>query len=134
VSDSRVSLRLKRVYEPPGPSDGKRILVDRLWPRGLSKRKAAVDVWMKEIAPSTNLRRWFRHDAARWAEFKRRYRTELRANRSLVREIANLAARRRVTLVYSARDETHNDAQVLAMLVRACVKRAAPAKHHVRKR
>jgi uncharacterized protein YeaO (DUF488 family) len=78
VSDSRVSLRLKRVYEPAGPSDGKRILVDRLWPRGISKRKAPVDAWMKEIAPSTNLRRWFRHDPARWAEFKRRYRTELR--------------------------------------------------------
>lgn len=132
--EPQVSLRLKRVYEPPEPSDGKRILVDRLWPRGLSKREGAVDAWMKEIAPSTKLRRWFRHDPARWAEFKRRNRREFRANRFLVREVAELASLRRVTLVYPARDETHNDARVLATLVRTYVKRAALAKHPVRER
>src|SRR4051812_6887085 len=108
---------MKRVYEPPAPSDGHRILVDRLWPRGLSKEKAAVDRWMKEIAPSTELRRWFGHDPERWPEFQRRYREELRRNEELVREIAKLASRGRVTLVYGARDDAHNDAVVLAAVV-----------------
>ena len=127
-------LRLKRVYEPPAPSDGERILVDRLWPRGLSKAKAAVDTWMKDIAPSSKLRRWFRHDPRKWIEFKRRYRAELRACRPLVRDLARLASRRRVTLVYSARDEAHNDARVLATLVRANMNRATTARRHERKR
>ncbi len=117
-------LRLKRVYEPPDRSDGRRILVDRLWPRGLSKEKAAVDDWMKEIAPSAELRRWFGHDPEKWPEFQRRYRRELRARDDLVREIAKRAARGRVTLVYGARDEEHNDAVVLAAVVRARRKRA----------
>lgn len=117
-------LRLKRVYEPPDRSDGRRILVDRLWPRGLSKEKAAVDEWMKEIAPSAELRRWFGHDPEKWPEFQRRYEQELRAQADLVREIAKLAARGRVTLVYGARDEEHNDAVVLAAVVRARQKRA----------
>jgi uncharacterized protein YeaO (DUF488 family) len=117
-------LRLKRVYEPPDRSDGRRILVDRLWPRGLSKEKAAVDDWMKEIAPSAALRRWFGHDPEKWPEFQRRYRRELRARDDLVREIAKRAARGRVTLVYGARDEEHNDAVVLAAVVRARRKRA----------
>jgi uncharacterized protein YeaO (DUF488 family) len=82
-------LRLKRAYEPPAPSDGRRILVDRLWPRGLSKKKAAIDDWMKEIGPSTELRRWFGHDPEKWPEFQRRYKHELRARADLVREIAN---------------------------------------------
>lgn len=120
-------LKLKRVYEPPAPSDGTRILVDRLWPRGLTRRKAAVNTWMKEIAPSTGLRRWFRHDPAKWSEFTRRYRRELRAQRPLVDQLARLAARRRVTLVYSARDEAHNDARVLAAVVRRRMKRRAQA-------
>ena len=118
-------LYLKRVYERPAPSDGKRVLVDRLWPRALSRRKAAVDEWMKDIAPSAELRRWFRHDPAKWPEFARRYRRELRAQRPLVHELAKLAARRRVTLVYSARDEAHNDARVLATIVRERMGRAA---------
>ena len=119
-------LRLKRVYEPPDSSDGRRILVDRLWPRGLSREKAAVDEWMKEIAPSAELRRWFGHDPEKWPEFQRRYRRELRARDDLVREIAKLAARGRVTLVYGARDEEHNDAVVLAAVVRARRRRGAP--------
>ena len=117
-------LRLKRAYEPPTRSDGRRILVDRLWPRGLSKERAAIDQWMKEVAPSAELRRWFGHDPERWPEFQRRYRQELRARDDLVREIAALASRGPVTLVFGARDEVHNDAVVLAAVVRARMKRA----------
>ena len=120
-------LRLKRAYEPPNPSDGRRILVDRLWPRGLSKEKAAIDEWMKEIAPSTQLRRWFGHDPEKWPEFQRRYKQELRARTDLVREIAKLALHGRVTLVYGARDEAHNDAVVLAAVVRSRMRRGATA-------
>lgn len=119
--------RLKRAYEPPAPSDGRRILVDRLWPRGLSKEKAAIDEWMKEIAPSAELRRWFGHDPEKWREFRRRYTQELRARGGLVREIARLASRGRVTLVYGARDEEHNDAVVLAAVIRARMRRGTPA-------
>lgn len=112
-------LFLKRAYEPSSRADGRRILVDRLWPRGLSKKAAAIDDWMKELAPSTELRRWFGHDPKKWLEFKRRYRLELRAHGDLVGELARLAAQRRVTLVFSARDEAHNDAVVLAAVLRA---------------
>jgi len=119
-------LRLKRAYEPAVRQDGYRILVDRLWPRGLSKEKAAIDEWLKDIAPSAELRRWFGHEPERWREFRRRYERELRAREDLVREIAALALRRRVTLVYGARDEAHNDAVVLAAVVRARMKRAKP--------
>jgi len=120
-------LRLKRVYEPPARSDGRRILVDRLWPRGLSKKDAAVDEWLKEIAPSTELRRWFDHDPGKWSEFERRYRHELRAHADLLRDLAARASRGTITLVYGARDETHNDAVVLAGVIRARVRRAAAA-------
>lgn len=116
-------LRLKRAYEPAAGSDGRRILIDRLWPRGVSKRRAAIDEWMKDIAPSTQLRRWFAHDPARWPEFQRRYRRELAERRDEVRRITALASRGRVTLVYGARDEAHNDAVVLAAVVRARMKR-----------
>lgn len=125
-------LRLKRVYEPPTPSDGRRILVDRLWPRGLSKKKAAIDEWMKDVAPSAVLRRWFGHDPQKWPEFQRRYRQELRAHTELVREIARLASLGRVTLVYGARDEAHNDAIGLAALVRTRMKRSATGKRRRR--
>lgn len=116
-------LRLKRAYEPAARLDGYRILVDRLWPRGLSKQKAAIDEWMKDIAPSAELRRWFGHDPEKWREFRRRYQRELREQADLVHDIAVLASRRRVTLVYSARDEAHNDAVVLAAVVRARMNR-----------
>jgi uncharacterized protein YeaO (DUF488 family) len=116
-------IRIKRVYEPSSASDGQRILIDRLWPRGLTKRKAAVDIWMKELAPSTKLRRWFGHDPAKWPEYKRRYRRELRAQAAALRDLADLASRRRITLVYGARDELHNDAVVLAALLRTRMKR-----------
>jgi uncharacterized protein YeaO (DUF488 family) len=106
-------LRLKRVYEPPSPEDGVRVLVDRLWPRGLRKADAAVDRWMKDIAPSTGLRQWFGHDPERWQEFHRRYASELRQHTTTMHELHELAQHRVVTLVFGARDEEHNDAVVL---------------------
>ncbi len=115
-------LLLKRVYEPPGRSDGRRVLTDRLWPRGLSKEKAAINEWMKELAPSTGLCQWFGHDPKKWLVFRRRYRHELRARGDLGRQIARLASRRRVTLVFGACDETHNDAVVLGAVLRLRMK------------
>lgn len=106
-------LQLKRAYEAAEPSDGTRILVDRLWPRGVSKEKAALDDWMKDIAPSTELREWFGHDPAKWAEFQRRYRAELAQHGPELDQIRALARKHKVTLVYSAHDEQHNDAVVL---------------------
>jgi uncharacterized protein YeaO (DUF488 family) len=106
-------LRLKRAYEPVEPGDGVRILIDRLWPRGVSKAEAALDDWMKDIAPSTELRKWFGHDPARWPEFQRRYRAELRQHTEELDRIRDRAKTQTVTLVYSAHDEKHNDAVVL---------------------
>lgn len=106
-------LTLKRAYEPAAPHDGYRILIDRLWPRGVSKEKAALDEWMKEIAPSAELRRWFGHDPNRWREFQCRYRAELRQHSEELNRIRDLAKARQITLVYSAHDERHNDAVVL---------------------
>lgn len=106
-------LKLKRAYEPPARGDGTRILVDRLWPRGLKKNTAALDHWFKEIAPSTELRQWFAHDPERWAEFRRRYAKELRMHADALERIRAFARRSTVTLVYAARDEEHNDAVVL---------------------
>jgi uncharacterized protein YeaO (DUF488 family) len=110
-------VRLKRAYEPWAGDDGTRILVDRLWPRGVSKADAAIDQWMKEIAPSTQLRKWFGHDPARWDEFRMRYEEELRMNDELLGQLRGLARKGPVTLVYSARDEVHNDAVVLRDLL-----------------
>ena len=107
---------LKRAYAPPARSDGLRILVDRLWPRGVSRAEAGIDLWLKEVAPSTALRRWFGHDPGKWAEFRRRYRAELDASPALA-ELRTLARKGNVTLVYSARDELHNDAVVLKELL-----------------
>lgn len=104
---------IKRTYEPPAKSDGRRILVERLWPRGLRKAALAAHAWNKEVAPSTNLRKWFGHRTERWAEFGRRYRAELDANRAAWQPILEAAARGRVTLLYSARDTVHNGAVVL---------------------
>jgi uncharacterized protein YeaO (DUF488 family) len=111
------NVKLKRAYEPPAPTDGTRILIDRLWPRGISKEKVAVDQWMKEIAPSTNLRKWFGHDPARWVEFRRRYAAELQENSALLDQLRSFARDGPITLVYSAHDELHNDAIVLRDLV-----------------
>lgn len=107
------NVRLKRAYEPAAADDGERILVDRLWPRGIRKEDAAIDRWEKALAPSTELRKWFGHDPARWGEFQARYKAELGEHREEVSALRELAARKLVTLVYGARDEQHNDAVVL---------------------
>ena len=110
-----MTIQVKRAYDPPAPRDGCRILVDRLWPRGLSKVRAAVDQWLREVAPSTDLRRWFAHDRTRWAEFKRRYSAELDAPAALeaVARLRSLAADGDITLLYAATDDLHNNAVVL---------------------
>lgn len=107
------NIKLKRAYELAEPEDGVRLLVDRLWPRGISKARAALTDWVKDIAPSTALRQWFGHDPARWSEFETRYRAELVAHVSALDRIRALAAHATVTLVYGARDERHNEAVVL---------------------
>lgn len=107
------NVRLKRAYEPAEASDGMRVLVDRLWPRGVSKDAARIDKWAKNIAPSAELRTWFGHDPARWTEFRRRYLAELRDNPGLLGRLRGLARKGPITLVYSARDQRHNDAVVL---------------------
>ncbi len=111
------NVKLKRAYEPPAADDGMRILVDRLWPRGISKERAAIDQWMKEISPSTELRKWFGHDPARWNEFRRRYAKEVRQNADLLDQLRSLARQGPITLVYSAHDEEHNDAVELRHLI-----------------
>jgi len=108
-----MNIKTKRVYEQPDKKDGERILVDRLWPRGLTKEKASVDLWLKEIAPSTELRKWFAHDPAKWKSFRGRYETEIRHNDDLVKVLEDKAKGGTVTLVYGARDENHNEALVL---------------------
>ncbi len=108
-------IRIKRAYEGPAREDGTRVLVDRVWPRGVRKEVLRVRQWMKELGPSNELRKFFNHDPVRWEEFRKRYRQELRsANaRSMLRELAELAVKSTVTLVYGAKDETHNQAVVL---------------------
>ena len=113
-----LDVRLKRVYEPPSTSDGYRVLVDRLWPRGLRKEAARLDEWARELAPSTDLREWFAHEPARFAEFRRRYTDELRGQRPRLVALRRRAREGTLTLVYSARDEKHNDAVVLAEILR----------------
>lgn len=108
------TIDIKRIYETPSSTDGKRVLVDRIWPRGVSLRSAALDLWLKEIAPSTDLRKWFGHDAARFAVFRKSYRQELDANRAALAQIYRLAAQDDVTLLYAAHDRHVNHAFVLA--------------------
>ena len=108
-----MNIKLKRVYEQPDKKDGERILVDRLWPRGLTKEKAAIDLWLKEIAPSTELRKWFAHDPNKWERFRGRYETEIRHNDDLVKVLKQKARQGTITLIYGARDEKHNEALVL---------------------
>lgn len=110
-------VKLKRAYEPPTADDGTRILIDRLWPRGVRKANAAIDEWMKDIAPSTVLRKWFGHDPDRWQEFRRRYRSEIHEHRDLLDRLRTLAQHGPITLVFSAHDEAHNDAVVLQDLL-----------------
>lgn len=106
-------ITLKRVYEKPSRQDGVRILVDRLWPRGLTKERASVNLWMKDVAPSTELRTWFGHDPAKWPQFERRYRRELRDQKASLGLLKQKSRGHTVTLVYGARDEEHNEAVVL---------------------
>ena len=106
-------IKLKRAYNPPSPRDGKRILIDRLWPRGIKKSDAAIDRWIKDIAPSTALRKWFGHDPARWREFRRRYAAEIRDHADPLAELRAAARKGPITLIFGARDEFHNDAVVL---------------------
>jgi len=108
-----VKLRIKRAYEPASPEDGARFLVDRLWPRGVRKEALVLAGWLKEVAPSDVLRRWFGHDLERWVEFRRRYRKELKSQRVVLQPLRDALKRGPVTLVYSAHDEAHNQAVVL---------------------
>lgn len=109
----RLIVRLKRAYEPPAPGDGARVLVDRVWPRGVTRAQLEIDAWMRDLGPSDALRRWFGHDPARWDAFRRRYMEELAAKSELLDQLAALAGHGTVTLVYSARDPAHNQAVVL---------------------
>jgi uncharacterized protein YeaO (DUF488 family) len=106
-------LRIKRIYEPPAPEDGRRVLVDRLWPRGVSKDGARVDEWLKEIAPSDDLRRWFGHDPEKWEEFRTRYREELGPHGELLDRLRAEGRKGTITLLFAAKDEEHNNAVVL---------------------
>ena len=113
-----MDIRTKRAYEPAEESDGYRVLIDRLWPRGVSRERAELDEWIKELAPSGELRQWFGHDPARFDEFRRRYADELRSQRPLLTALRRRARLGTLTLVYSARDTEHNDAVVLAEVLR----------------
>jgi uncharacterized protein YeaO (DUF488 family) len=107
------NIRIKRAYEPPAATDGKRILIDRLWPRGIKKTDAAIDQWLKDLAPSTTLRQWFGHDPARWPEFCQRYAAELRQQPEPLAQLRALAQQQPITLVFAAHDELHNNAVAL---------------------
>jgi len=113
-----IDIRTKRIYDPPDVADGARVLVDRLWPRGVRKESAALTLWLKDIAPSPELRQWFGHDPVRWPAFARRYRAELAANASALSRLGELARSGRVTLLYGARDAAHNHALVVADALR----------------
>jgi uncharacterized protein YeaO (DUF488 family) len=106
-------IRIKRVYEPDSPADGARFLVERLWPRGMKKEALRMDGWLRDIAPSPELRKWYSHDPAKWPEFQRRYRRELDSHRKACRQLLEIAARGPLTLLYSARDPERNSALVL---------------------
>ena len=108
-----MSVKLKRVYEEPAKTDGTRILVDRIWPRGLSKEKAHVDLWLKDVAPSNELRKWFGHDPARWPEFRARYKAELKRNQAQLSLLRQALQKGPATILYGAKDEEHNQAVVL---------------------
>jgi uncharacterized protein YeaO (DUF488 family) len=110
-------VKLKRVYDEPSEDDGTRILVDRLWPRGLTKEKAHIDLWLKEVAPSNELRKWFAHDPEKWPEFQARYHAELNQNPTQVALLKQAVAKGPATLVYGAKDEEHNEAVVLQKLL-----------------
>jgi uncharacterized protein YeaO (DUF488 family) len=126
----RVELRVKRAYEPAEESDGYRVLVDRLWPRGVSRERARLDLWEREVAPSSELRQWFGHDPARFEEFRRRYKAELQQQRPRLTALRRLARSGPLTLVYSARDTEHNEAVVLADVLRRGLPVEASGRSH----
>ena len=111
-------IKLKRAYEKPARDDGERILVERLWPRGLTKQEAKIDLWLKDVAPSAELRRWFGHDPDKWDEFRKRYQKELKDKNDLIKLLKRKAKAGAITLIYSARDEEHNSALVLKQFLR----------------
>jgi uncharacterized protein YeaO (DUF488 family) len=121
MNGKRIAIRIKRVYQEPEESDGRRVLVDRLWPRGLSKDKAKVHVWVKEIAPSTELRRWYGHDPDKWPEFKIRYAVELEANRSKVDELLAEVQAGTVTFLYGSKEERLNNAVALKEFIESII-------------
>ena len=118
-------VKTKRIYDPASPEDGRRILVDRLWPRGIKKEEARVDAWLRDIAPSTELRKWFSHDPAKWEEFKKRYREELEAKEDLVQELRAEGRKGTVTLLFAAKDTVHVNAEVLKELIETAPGRRA---------
>ena len=113
VAEIDPMIKLKRVYKEPTKDDGFRILVERLWPRSLTKERASVDLWLKEVSPSSELRKWFGHDPTKWEEFRKRYRAELRQKKDVVSILKQKSKEGTITLVYAARDEEHNSAIVL---------------------
>lgn len=114
-----ITIQLKRAYTPPAPQDGFRVLVDRLWPRGVSKNEAKLDLWLKDVAPSTSLRKWFAHDPSKWGEFRERYFLELQRNPEPIAQLDEHVRRGVVTLVYGAKDREHNHAVVLKAYLEA---------------
>jgi uncharacterized protein YeaO (DUF488 family) len=118
-------LKIKRAYEKKESEDGKRILIDRLWPRGISKAEAGIDEWLKDLGPSTELRKWFGHDPEKWGEFKKRYQKELSdaEKTGIMEDIAHLARRSTVTLIYSAKDTEHSDVKVLEEIIQKMMQR-----------
>ena len=127
-------IAIKRIYDAPERTDGYRVLIDRLWPRGISRKRAALDAWLTELAPSTALRTWFHHDPKRWREFARRYRAELRTQRSLLQTLRERARRERITLLYAARDARLNQATVLRELLQRRVPQVPARRAAVRRR
>jgi uncharacterized protein YeaO (DUF488 family) len=129
-----VSIYVKRVYEPASPTDGLRVLVDRLWPRGLSKATAQIDQWARDLAPSDSLRRWYQHDVAKWPEFKRRYRAELAGQADALRALSQQARRRRVTLLFGSREPRLNNAYALKEVLASHARRRRASRKMARTR
>ena len=117
------TIRIKRAYENYDPKDGRRVLVDGLWPRGLTKQMVKVDSWLRDIAPSDDLRKWFQHDPAKWGEFRERYRQELETKKSMLLQIQDWAKKGDVTIIYAAKDEAHNNAVALKELLDELMKK-----------
>jgi uncharacterized protein YeaO (DUF488 family) len=118
MASAVINIRQKRIYDPPSPDDGFRVLIDRLWPRGITRERAAIDMWARELAPSDELRRWYGHVPERFDEFDRRYRAELEEQRERLAELRRLARSGRVTILFGARDAAHSNASVLTDVLR----------------